>query len=413
MEELGGTHSYNHYPWGWTWAGDTPFRRWKRETYRGGTTDPFILAWPRGMQARNAVRRQYTHAIDMVPTVLEALGLEPPRTIRGVSQSPLQGVSFAASFDAPETPSQHVTQYFEMLGHRAIDHDGWRAVCPWPGPSFSEAAKHGRQFGSPITPAILDELETSGWELYHLAQDPTEATNVAATYPDKLRELIALWWVEAGKYQVLPLDGSLHERLRAERPQTTKPRTHFVYYPHGSVVPPAAAPSVLNRSHRLEADVEIPAGGAQGVLLAQGGVVGGYVLYVMDGRLRYAHNYAGREIFEVASSEPVPQGRHRLRMEFEATGQPDFARGKGAAGRFQLYIDGHLVGTTDVPYTTPVAFGIAEGLSCGYDFGSPVLAGVYAPPFAFTGSLHQVAVDVSGELIKDDEALVRELIAQQ
>jgi arylsulfatase len=412
IEELGGTHSYNHYPWGWTWAGNTPFRRWKRETYRGGSTDPFIVAWPKGIKARDEVRRQYAHAIDMVPTVLEAIGVEPPKTIRGVTQSPLEGVSFVDSFDAPDTPTRHVIQYFEMLGHRAIDHEGWRAVCPWPGPSFTEAAKQERQFGSPITPEVLDELEACGWELYHLAEDPTESTNVADTYPAKLRELIALWWVEAGKYNVLPIDGSANQRLMVERPQTSPPRTRFVYYPHTSVVPPFAAPPVLNRSHSIEADVEIPAGGAEGVLLAQGGGAGGYVLYVRAGRLRYAHNYAGREIFEVASSQQVSQGRHRLRMEFEVTGPPDFASGKGVPGRFQLYIDGQQVGNTDVPYTTPVVFEF-EGLSCGYDFGSPVLEDVYTLPFAFTGTIDQVAVDVSGELIKDDEAIVREMIAQQ
>lgn len=412
IDELGGKRSYNHYPWGWTWAGDTPFRRWKRETYRGGTTDPFIVSWPRGIQARDEVRHQYTHAIDMVPTVLDMLEIEPPRTIRGVTQSSLEGVSFAPSFDAPGAESKHVTQYFEMFGHRAIDHDGWRAVCPWPGPSFTEAAQKGREFGSEITPEILDELETSGWELYHIAEDPTESINVADIYPTRLRELISLWWVEAGKYNVLPIDGSAQVRMTVERPQTSRPRTRFVYYPHCSVVPSFAAPPVLNRSHSIEAEVEIPADGAQGVLLAQGGGASGYVLYMKDGLLHYAHNYVGREIFAVVSSKPVDQGLHRLRMEFEVTGEPDFPNGKGAPGRFQLSVDGELVGSLDAPYTTPITFE-PEGLSCGYDFASPVLEDVYVPPFEFTGTLHHVVVDVSGEPIQDDEATLRVLIEIQ
>src|SRR5204862_2501372 len=193
-DELGGPGTFNHYPWGWTWAGNTPFRRWKRETYRGGASDPFLVHWPAGIGARGQVRTQHAHLVDMVPPVLDALGIDPPAAVRGVTQSPLHGVSFAHTFDDPAAPTRHRTQYFEMFAHRAIDHDGWRAVCPWPGPSFTEAAKKGRRFGMPTTPEILDELETTGWELYHVEVDPTEPTNVAAEHPAKLRELTTLWW---------------------------------------------------------------------------------------------------------------------------------------------------------------------------------------------------------------------------
>jgi arylsulfatase A-like enzyme len=412
IDELGGPSSYNHYPWGWTWAGNTPFRRWKRETYRGGSTDPFIVAWPKGTKARGEVRTQYAHAIDMLPTVLEVLGIDPPEAVRGVAQSPLEGVSIAHTFDAPDAPTKHVTQYFEMLGSRAIDHDGWRAVCPWPGPSFTEAAQKGHKFSDPIRPQVLDELETDGWELYHITKDPTESQNVADQHPAKLRELISMWWVEAGKYKVLPIDGTMNQRLAVERPQTSKPRTRFVYYPGGSVVPFASAPSPYNRPYSIEAEVEIPAEGAEGVLLAQGGSAGGHVLYVKDGQLRYAHNYLGRDIFEVASVEKVSPGAHKLRYEFEPTGKPDVRSGKGTPGRAQLYIDGVLVGNAEFPHTVPIAFSI-EGLSCGYDFAEPVLEHAYHPPFTFTGTIHQVVVDVSGELIQDDEATVRRLMAQQ
>ena len=248
IDDLGGPSSYNHYAWGWAWAGDTPFRRWKRETYRGGSTDPFVLAWPAGMAARGEIRTQYAHSIDMVPTVLDALGIEPPEAIRGVPQTPLEGVSFAHTFDAADAPSKHVTQYFEMFGHRAIYHDGWRAVCPWPAANFTDAAKLGRKLGQPITPEILDELDRTGWELYSMADDPSESTDIAAEHPDVLRDLIARWWEEAEKYKVLPIDASMQARLATVRPQTSKPRTRFVYYPGGSVVPAFAAPTVYNRA---------------------------------------------------------------------------------------------------------------------------------------------------------------------
>ncbi|CAM3305452.1 arylsulfatase [Occultella aeris] len=410
IEDLGGPSSYNHYAWGWAWAGDTPFRRWKRETYRGGSTDPFVLAWPAGMAARGEVRTQYAHAIDMVPTVLDALGIQPPETIRGVPQSALEGVSFAHTFDVSEAPSEHVTQYFEMFGHRSIYHDGWRAVCPWPGPDYTTAALKNRTFGSPITPEVLEELDRSGWELYRMSDDPAESHNLAGAHPDVLRDLVDRWWAEAEKYKVLPLDGSLQTRLTTERPQTSKPRSRFVYYPGGSVVPAFAAPQVFNRAYSIEADVEIPAGGAQGVLLAQGGDAGGYSFYVKDGRLTFLYNYVGLDRFEVRAPDgALTEGRHLLRYEFEPTGAPDIPHGKGVPGRAELYIDGTLVGAAEFAHTTPLFFEL-EGLSCGSDFGAP--AAEYDPPFAFTGTIHQVTVDLSGELIADDEADLRVLMAR-
>jgi arylsulfatase A-like enzyme len=411
IDELGGTTSYNHYPWGWTWAGNTPFRRWKRETYRGGATDPFIVSWPAGISARGEVRQQYAHAIDMVPTVLDALGVEAPEAVRGVEQAPVEGVSFAHTFDAADAATNHDTQYFEMFGHRSLYHDGWRAVCPWPGPNYTEAAQLGRSVGDPITPEVLEQLDREGWELYHIAEDPTEAHNVAADHPDQLRELIALWWEEAERYKVLPLDGSLLPRMHAERPQTSKPRKRFVYYPGGSVVPPFAAPPVFNRPYSIEADVEITTPDAAGVLVAQGGDAGGYSLYVEGGRLRYAYNYAGRDRFELESPEALPDGQHTLRYEFEPTGPPDIQNGKGVPGRGQLYVDGDLVANAEFPHTTPLIFEL-EGLSCGYDYGAPAAEG-YRPPFPFNGTIHSVTFDVSGELIADDEAELARMMAQQ
>jgi arylsulfatase len=213
IDELGSVETLNHYPWGWTNAGNTPFRRWKRETYRGGTTDPCIVSWPKGIQARGEIRMQYGHVIDFVPTVLEALGVEAPESIRGVHQAPIDGISFAHTFNEAAAPSNHHTQYFEMFGHRSIYHDGWRAVCPWPGPSFTEAAKKGRQFGSPIPNEVLVDIDTHDWELYNIDEDYSECHNLAAERRDKLIEMIGRWWAEAGKYQVLPIDGDVRSRL--------------------------------------------------------------------------------------------------------------------------------------------------------------------------------------------------------
>ena len=408
LDKLGGPETFNHYPWGWTWAGNTPFRRWKRETYRGGVSDPFIVHWPKGIQAKGEIRTQYAHAIDMVPTALDALGIEPPATIKGVTQSPIEGVSFAQTFADANAPTRHTTQYFEMLGHRSLYRDGWRAVCPWPGPSFTEA---GKPFGAPISAETLAELDAHGWELYHVAEDIAENHNVATDNRERVINMIATWYVEAGKYKVLPIDGSFLQRVMQERPQLTGARTRYVYFPDTQTVPLFAAVRVLNRPHSITADVEIPRGGAEGVLLCQGTGAGGYTFYVKDGKLMYAHNYVSRAIYHVESMEPVPEGRHQLRFEFEVTGKPDIPHGKGTPGRGQLYIDGKLVGNAEIPVTTPFAFN-PGGLTCGANPGLPVTP-EYSSPFKFTGKIYGVTVDVSGDLIKDSEAELRLVMARQ
>jgi arylsulfatase len=411
IDELGGPSSYNHYPWGWSWAGNTPFRRWKKEVYRGGSTDSFVVSWPNRIAAKGEFRTQYAHAVDMVPTVLDLLDIEPPDHIRGVAQSPLEGVSMAHTLDDADASTNHHTQYFEMFAGRAIDHDGWRAVCGWPGPSYTAGAEQGRQLGDEITEEVLNELDANGWELFHIATDPAETNNLAAEQPEKLEEMITRWYVEAGKYQVLPLDGTLMQRILAERPKLAAGRDRFVFYPNISVVPLGSVPQVFNRPHSITADVEIPANGAEGVLLAHGGVAGGYVLFVKDGKLHYVHSYLGLEELKVSSTIAIPEGRTTLRYEFEPTGKPNAREGKGTPGRAQLYIDEELVGNEEFPVTVPITFGI-EGLSCGYDFGEAV-SKEYHGSFEFTGHIHSVTVDLSGDLITDDEATVRMIMAQQ
>lgn len=410
LDKLGGPETFNHYAWGWTWAGNTPFRRWKRETYRGGISDPLIVHWAKGIEAKGEIRTQYAHAIDLVPTVLELLEIDPPTTIKGVTQSPIEGVSFAHTLDNADAPTKHLTQYFEMFGHRSIYHDGWRAVSPWPGPSFAEA---GQFFGAPISAEKLTELDTHGWELYHVAEDFAENHNIAADNRPKLIELISTWYVEAGKYKVLPVDARGLQRFALEeRPTIAVNRTRYTYYPHTQPISANSAVKVLNRPHTITADVEIPPGGAEGILLVQGAGEAGYAFYIKGGKLHWVHNYVGRSLYPVESVEPVPEGRHQLRFEFEVTGPPDLATGKGTSGRAQLYIDGQLVGNADVPVTTPLSLSISSGLNVGIAPGSPVTPD-YQPPFAFTGTIHDVVVDVSGELIQDSEAELRAILARQ
>ena len=218
IDELGGPKYFNHYPWGWAWAGNTPFRRWKRETYRGGVSDGFIVHWPAGITAKGENRHQYAHVIDMVPTVLESLGIEAPTEIRGVTQSPLEGVSLAHTFNDADAPTKHHTQYFEMFAHRSIYHAGWRAVCPFPGTSFAEA---GVSFGMlELSAERLREIDATGWELYHVDKDPAETTNLAEQERPRLMEMIALWYIEAGKYNVFPLDSRGTARFATSGPRS-------------------------------------------------------------------------------------------------------------------------------------------------------------------------------------------------
>ena len=400
LDELGGPKYFNHYAWGWAHAGDTPFKRWKRETFRGGVSDPFLVHWPKGIKAKGEIRRQFAHAIDMVPSVLEALAIEPPTQIRGVAQSPIEGVSFAHTFDDANAPSKHHTQYFEMFAHRAIYHDGWRAVCPFPGGSFTEGKAF---FGTlSLTEDKLRELDATGWELYNVAEDPAETKNLADQNCPKLIEMIALWYVEAGKYNVFPLDSRGTARFADERPQLTKNRQTYVYYPSTQVVPESVAVKVLNRAHSFTVDVDIPKGGAEGVLVCHGSNAGGYSLFIKDNKLHYVHNYVGVREFQVELSDTVPEGKARLRYEFQPTGKPDIANGKGAPGQARLFINDKQVGEGDLPFTVPLIMALGGGLAVGRNPGSAVSV-LYGPPFAFTGRIFKVTADVSGQMLLDPE----------
>lgn len=415
IDKWGSEDTFNHYSWGWTWAGDTPFRRWKRETYRGGITDPCIVSWPAGIVARGEVRSQYAHAIDMMPTILEVIGIDPPGRIRGVEQSPLHGTSLVYAFDAPSSPSRHHTQYFEMFGHRSIYRDGWKAVCPYPGPSLAEGAERGHPFGTFLTEAILERLEAEDWELYDLGEDPAECHDVATDHPGRLAEMAALWWSEAERYGVLPIATGDLTRLLSRRPSVGPHRKVYELYPGGSPIPFAATPRVYNRPHTITAYVTVSASGADGadgVLLTHGNRHGGYALYVSDGHLHYVHNHLGLARFTVSSDARVPRGDVRLRMELVTTGRPDFSKGHGSPAEVRLLIDDEVVGMGQLPYTVPNLFATA-GLSCGYAAFDSVDPSTYLAPFASAAQIHRVVLDISGELTVHPGAEMTRLMTQQ
>ena len=377
-DEWGGPATFPAYAAGWAWAGNTPFLRWKRDATRGGCAEPLIVHWPKGLRAKGEIRTQFTHAIDIVPTVLDVLGMRTPAAINGVAQAPLEGVSFASTFDDPDVELSREAQYFEMVGRRAIYYNGWRAYAPW-------------MFGQEIT---TNNLADAKWMLFNIDTDFSESTDVAARYPEKLEELKRLWWIQAARYNVLPLDGRSVLRQAEPRPRMAAPRSKYVYYAGGGEITSSAAANTLNRSHAITADVVIPEEGAEGVLLAQGGRFAGYSFFVKGNRLHYVHNYVGLLEFTLTSSVDVPAGETTLRFEFDRTGPPNMAEGKGSPGIGRLYIDGHKVGEMEIPVTVPLAFALSgEGLCCGWDSLTPACS-AYRTEFPFTGTIRKVVVDV-------------------
>jgi arylsulfatase len=377
-DEWGGPDTFPIYAAGWAWAGNTPFLRWKRDTTRGGTAEPMIVHWPDRIAARGEIRTQFTHLVDVVPTILDLLDMELPATIDGVAQAPLEGVTIVPTLAASDAVLEREPQYFEMVGRRAIYHDGWRAYSPW-------------TFGREMTP---EDLAESNWMLFHVDEDFAESTNVAHQHPEKLEELKRMWWEQARRFDVLPLDGRGVIRQADPRPQMAAPRTKYVYHAGGGEVSAGAAANVLNQSHSITADVVIPEGGAEGVLLAQGGRFAGYSFFVKDARLHYVHNYVGLEEHSLTSSIEVRAGATTLRYEFERTGPPDFAAGRGAPGIGRLYIDGRKVAQAEIPVTVPLAFALSgEGLCAGWDSITPA-ASAYEGEFRFSGTLRRVVVDL-------------------
>jgi hypothetical protein len=410
LDKLGGTETYNHYAFGWAHAGNTPFRRWKKETFRGGTTDPFVISWPAKYPGNGELRHQYGHAIDMVPTVLDMLGIETPDTIKGVEQFDMDGVSLAHTLADDDGADVHKVQYFEMFGCRSMYQDGWRAENGWPGPNWTEGAKYGKKQQDPIHQEDLDALE-GRWQLFDLRTDPAERHDVAADHPEKLQELIDLWWSEAEKNDVLPIQGTMGQRINYPKPSVAAPRDKYVYYP-GAPIPLVVQPPVYNRSHTITASLHVPSDGCEGVIYAAGAHTGGYTLFVKDAKLHFAYNYLARKMFRIDDANDIPTGDVTVLYEFEVTGEPELRSGKGAPGTGKLFVNGAQVGAVDMDVTVPFIFS-AEGLSVGSDYGDSVDHEHYRTTFPFTGTVKQVAYDLSGTAIQDAEAETRRGMSQQ
>ncbi len=394
LDEIGGPLTHNNYPWGWTMAGNTPFRRWKREVHEGGVADPCIVRWP-GHLEPGAIRHQFTHAIDVAPTVLDLLGFEVPDSLDGVAQSHLDGVSFAYALGpgGADEPERHETQYFEMFGSRALYHRGWKAVAFHPvGPLYDDQNPN-------------DSFDDDVWELYDVAKDPTETNNLAAEQPEHLRALVDRWWFEAERNDVLPLDNRVLWALVHPKPDRRAPRGSYRYFPGGAPVPEAVAVNVRNRSHALIVDAVVPAGGASGVLLALGSALGGWSLHLADGRVRYVHNLYGKERHVIAANEDLAVGRHRIVYEF--------VKDDGLGGVGQLSVDGVVVASATVPRFTPSGFnGVGAGLTCGYEIG-PAIGLDYEAPFPFTGTIERAVVEVRGPVVRDPLAELEAILSEQ
>src|SRR3984957_10764051 len=379
IDELGGTKSYNHYPTGWAMAFNTPFKMWKRYEFNGGTSDPCIISWPKGITARGEIRTQYHHAIDLVPTLLDVVGITQPSEIKGYTQSAFDGVSMRYSFDDAKAKTTRRTQFYSMLGSRSIWHDGWKAVTT-----------HIGTMG-------WGDYANDTWELYNIENDRSECHDLAAQEPGRLRDLVNLWYVEAGANIALPLDdpGPV-EILTTPRPMLSAPRDQYTYYPGMAEVPESQAVNVRNRSYSIGALLDIPGPGAQGVLFAHGSRFGGHALYVKDGRLHYVYNFVGSIEQHITATQDIPVGENVvLSASFDKDGEDPPGT---ATGMLSLYHGDQKVGEGRIK-TQPGKFSIAgEGLCIGRDSGEAVTDDYDgAAPWPFTGGTpHRVAVGVSG-----------------
>ncbi len=380
FDGLGGTTSYPHYPAGWAWATNAPFQ-WVKQvaSHLGGTRTPLVVSWPSGMKrgSRGELRSQFGHVNDVVPTILDAVGVAAPAIVDGVAQKPMDGTSLRYSFDDDDAEERHRTQIFEVLGNRAIYHEGWmastrnRARIPWRS-LVSTSADTGEEV----------------WELYDLRADFSQSRDLAQDQPEKLRALQNLFWAEAGRHQVLPYTG--RPAGDPPLPELGHGLDEATYYAGAVGLHESAIPDLKNRDHRVIAHVVVPERGARGVLATQGGVVSGWALYVTDeGRPAYVYNLFGKTWTTVVAQAPLEPGARRveIRFDYDDPGRNDpRAWGRGAA--LDLRVDGRSVAEGRIEQSVPVFFSIDETFDVGIDTGSP--AGDYAPGFPFDGTLERV-----------------------
>ncbi len=402
MDELGGPMTFNHYPIGWAHAMDTPFQ-WTKQvaSHFGGTRNGLVMAWPNGIDARGEIRPQFHHVIDILPTVLEATGLPAPQRVHGVEQEPIEGVSMAYTWDDAGAPSHRTTQYFEMLANRAIYQDGWVAATTPTTPPWVAVGE------------LVDPIDGYDWELYNVDEDFSQATNLAASNPDKLRELQRAFYIEAVKFNVLPIDNSKVERLDVRnRPSNIRGLKQFTYYPGMVRIPEGSAPDLKNTSFGISAVVVVPEGGAEGVLMTQGGRFAGVGLYVKDGRPVFHYNNCGVERYVVAAKDRLTPGKHVITLDFNYDGG-----GIGKGGTATLTVDAKVVASEKLPRTIPFRMSLDETLDIGEDTGTPISED-YSVPFTFTGTLEKLTINLAdhtlteAELVKYREGRLNAALAQ-
>jgi arylsulfatase len=377
-DEWGGPTTYPHMAAGWAVAGDTPFM-WTKQipSNYGGTRNGLIVSWPKRIKAAKQIRSQWHHVIDVAPTVLEAASLPEPKSVDGTVQTPIEGVSMVYSFDQPVAKSTHKTQYFEIFGNRAIYHDGWYAAtihrAPW------ERVPRCK-------------LQDDKWELYDTTKDFSLANDLAAADPAKLKEMQDLFIQEATKYRVLPIDDRVFERISAAsagRPDLMGDRASLTLSPGMDSMSENVFINIKNRSLSITADVEIPEGGANGVIIAQGGRFGGWSLYLKDGKPTYTYNFLGLQEFKVAATQAVAAGKATIRMDFDYDGG-----GLGKGGIATILVNGEKVASGRIERTEAMIFSADETAGVGVDDATPVTADYKERDNAFTGKILKVTVDV-------------------
>jgi hypothetical protein len=383
MEEFGSPSSYNHYAVGWAWAMDAPFQ-WTKQiaSHWGGTRNATIVHWPRGIEEPGGLRSQFTHVIDIAPTILEAAGLPEPAMVNGVQQAPIEGTSMLYTFNDAAVPERHDLQYFEMFGNRGIYHRGWSAVTKHKTPWL-------------LVDPDMQPFDDDAWELYDGSSDYSQAHNLAAEQPEMLASLQRLWLIEAIKYNVLPMDDRTGERLNpdiAGRPTLIRGDSQL-FFPGMGRLSENSVVSIKNKSFSVTAEVDVPAGGVEGVIIAQGGRFGGWCLYAKDGKAKFVYNVLGIQEFPTQATVPIPEGKHQVRMEFGYDGG-----GLAKGGDVTLYYDGTEVGTGRVEVTQPLVFSADETTDIGYESGTTVSPDYTAHGSRFTGKINWVQIDLG----KDD-----------
>ena len=379
IDELGGPKHFNHFPSSWAHAMNTPFQ-WTKQvaSHFGGTRNPMIISWPDRIKDGGSLRDQFLHVIDIVPTIYELAGVTAPTELNGVRQKPIEGLSFADTFEDPQAKAKRRTQYFELGCNRGLYHDGWMASAP----SFAPWEPSRDENWNP---------DKAVWELYKLDADFSQAKDLAKDHPDKLRELQDLWWVEAAKYNVLPMDWRGSIRMNAElmgRPSLVGKRTQAVYYDGMVGLPDAACLPMLNKSWKITAEVDLPNDGTDGMIITQGGSEGGYGLYLRGGKPTFVYNFLGQERPTFAAEAPLLKGKATIVVDFKYDGG---VMGKG--GTVTLSANGAKIGGGRLEHTVPIQFSITEGLDIGEDNGSAV-DWTYKLPFKFMGKIDKVTVEV-------------------